>query len=110
MVEQPVGYLLTTLYYRRAFLCDTDLADQLTRQLAAVAIARVHGMTGEQPDVRFAREEQALLQQLVTRPYRSLVLSPATAAPSHSTRRYSRWSTHECVHASRPPAHAALRQ
>ena len=79
-VERPVGYLRTNFVYGRAFLGDADLADQLTRWLADVANARVHGTTGERPDVRFARDEQAHLQPLAARTYRSLVLTPATAA------------------------------
>jgi transposase len=80
-VERPVGYLRTSFLYGREFLGDADLADQCARWLTEVANARVHGTVGERPDVRFARDEQAVLQPLAPRPYRSLVLvSPRVEA------------------------------
>jgi len=75
-VERPVGYLRTNFLYGREFLGDADLADQCVRWLAEVANARVHGTIGERPDVRFARDEQAVLQPLASRAYRALVLRP----------------------------------
>ena len=75
-VERPVGYLRSSFLYGREFLGDADLADQCTHWLADVANARVHGTVGERPDVRFARDEQAVLQPLAPRAYRSLVLVP----------------------------------
>ena len=73
-VERPVGYLRTSFLYGREFLGDADLADQCTRWLAEVANVRIHGTTGESPDARFLRDEQATLQPLAARPYRSMVL------------------------------------
>jgi transposase len=79
-IERPVGYLRTNVLYGRTFVGDADLADQCTTWLRDVANARVHGTTGKRPDVRFARDEQHLLQPLAPRTYRSLVLTPATPA------------------------------
>jgi transposase len=78
-VERPVSYLRTSFLYGREFLGDADLADQCARWLAEVANARIHGTTGERPDERFQRDEQAVLQPLPARPYRSLVLVPPRA-------------------------------
>jgi transposase len=75
-VERPVGYLRSNFLYGRTFLGDADLADQCARWLAEVANQRVHGTTKEVPAIRFARDEQALLQPLAARPYRSLLLVP----------------------------------
>jgi transposase len=75
-VERPVGYLRGNFLYGRTFLGDADLADQCARWLADVANQRVHGTTKEVPALRFARDEQATLQPLAARPYRSLLLVP----------------------------------
>ena len=69
-------YLRTSVLYGREFLGDADLADPCTRWLAEVANVRIHGTTGESPVVRCLRDEQAALQPLAARPYRSLVLVP----------------------------------
>jgi transposase len=85
-VERPVGYLRTNFVYGRTFLGDGDLDAQCRTWLDTVANQRVHGTTREIPQVRFAREEQAVLHPLAYRPYRvlgaSLVPSerPRTAA------------------------------
>lgn len=87
-VERPVHYLRNNFVYGREFLGDGDLAAQTTWWLEAVANVRCHGTTREQPVVRFQRDEQAVLQPLATRPYRSLILAPpppvrvATPVPS----------------------------
>jgi hypothetical protein len=75
-VERPVSYLRSSFLYGREFLGDTDLADHCARWLTDVANVRMHGTTGERPAERFARDEQAALQPLAPRPYRSLVLVP----------------------------------
>lgn len=80
-VERPVRYLRDNFLYGRAFLGDADLAAETTRWLRDVANCRVHGTTGERPDMRFARDEQAMLQPLAARPYRSLVLTAPPAEP-----------------------------
>ena len=84
-VERPISYLRGNFLYGRTFLGDADLAAQCARWLAEVANQRVHGTTKEVPAVRFARDEQARLQPLAARPYRSLVLPaepPGAARPS----------------------------
>lgn len=89
-VERPVRYLRENFLYGRTFLGDADLADQCTRWLADVANPRIHGTTHEPPCVRFTRDEQATLQPLAARPYRSLVIraapapAPATAVTARS--------------------------
>ncbi len=77
-VERPVGYLRDNLIYGRTFLADGDLDAQCRTWLDTVANQRVHGTTREVPQVRFARDEQALLHPLAYRPYRALgaTLSP----------------------------------
>lgn len=75
-VERPVGYLRGNFLYGRTFLGDADLTDQCARWLAEVANQRVHGTIKEVPAIRFARDEQATLQPLAARPYRSLLLVP----------------------------------
>jgi hypothetical protein len=84
-VERPVHYLRDNFVYGRTFLGDGDLAAQCTHWLDTVANVRVHGTTKELPSVRWIRDEQALLQPLAARPYRSLVLHPAPA--THVTTR-----------------------
>lgn len=75
-VERPVHYLRDNFVYGRGFLGDGDLAAQTITWLDTVANVRVHGTTREQPLVRFQRDEQAVMQPLAVRPYRSLVLEP----------------------------------
>jgi transposase len=75
-VERPVAYLRDNFVYGRTFLGDADLAAQTADWLDTVANVRTHGTTREQPHVRFVRDEQATLQPLAVRPYRSLILTP----------------------------------
>jgi len=84
-IERPVGYLRRNFLYGRTFLGDADLADQCARWLTDVANPRVHGTTQEVPAVRFARDEQAALQPLAARPYRSLLV-PIPLPPSRIAR------------------------
>lgn len=84
-VERPVGYLRHNFLYGRTFLGDADLAAQCARWLADVANQRVHGTTHEVPSIRFLRDEQATLQPLAGRPYRSLLL-PLTLPTPRRTR------------------------
>lgn len=76
-VERPIRYLRERFLYGREFAGDTDLNAQVERWLEAVANRRTHGTTGEQPTLRFEREERNLLLPLAEWPYRSLVLLPA---------------------------------
>ena len=73
-VERPIRYLRESFLYGRTFLGDADLNAQAAHWLATVANARVHGTTKAVPAERFATEEQATLQALPARPYRSLVV------------------------------------
>lgn len=85
-VERPIRYLRDNFLYGRTFLGDADLADQGARWLSDVANVRLHGTTKEQPLVRWARDERAVLQPLAARPYRSLVLLPESPAARVSPR------------------------
>lgn len=74
-VERPIRYLRQSFFYGRTFVSDADLNAQVERWLASVANQRIHQTTRAQPQVRFEREEQPLLQPLAARPYQSLVLT-----------------------------------
>ena len=78
-VERPIRYVRQSFLYGRAFAGDADLNAQVLQWLATTANVRQHGTTEEQPVVRFARDERAVLQPLAARPYRSLVLLPDSA-------------------------------
>jgi transposase len=80
-VERPVRYVRGNFVYGRTFLHDTDLDEQREHWLARVANVRVHGTTGEPPQMRFDRDERAQLQPLALRRYTSLVLEEAHTAP-----------------------------
>lgn len=73
-VERPIRYLRESLLYSRTFLGDADLNAQAVHWLATVANVRRHGTTKAVPAERFATEEQATLQALPARPYRSLLV------------------------------------
>ena len=75
-VERPIRYVRQSFLYGRAFAGDADLNAQALTWLAAIANVREHATTHEQPAVRFARDERAVLLPLAARPYRSLVLLP----------------------------------
>ncbi len=79
-VERPVSYLRRSFLYGREFLGDEDLDAQRQTWLTTVANPRVHGTTHEVPQVRFLREEQAVLHPLAARPYQPLVL-PVSRRP-----------------------------
>ena len=84
-VERPVRYLRESFVYGREFLGDADLAAQCRRWLDTVANRRQHATTKEVPVERFLRDEQAALQPLALRPYRSLVLTSERAAVDQRT-------------------------
>jgi transposase len=82
-VERPVSYVRQSFFYGRQFLNDEDLNQQALSWPSHKANRRVHRTTGEVPQVRFERDERALLQRLAARPYRSvgpLPRSPASTA------------------------------
>lgn len=80
-VERPVRYLRDNFVYGRTILHDADLEQQRQHWLERVANVRLHGTTGERPRERFDRDERLLLQPVAARPYTSLVLDDAPAAP-----------------------------
>lgn len=73
-VERPISYLRKNFVYGREVLNDADLDGQLQRWLDRTANVRLHRTTLEPPELRFERDERALLQPLPPRPYHSLVL------------------------------------
>jgi transposase len=89
-VERPVRYVRESFFYGREFLNDADLNERALAWLRQTANIRVHGTTGEVPQVRFDRDERALLNVLAPRPYRPVVTlqapprlrSPLRALPS----------------------------
>jgi transposase len=80
-VERPVRYVRGNLVYGRTFLHDGDLDEQRAQWLERVANVRVHGTTGEPPQVRFERDERSQLRPLAVRHYTSLVLEEVRTAP-----------------------------
>jgi transposase len=86
-VERPVRYVRGNFVYGRTFLHDADLDEQREHWLARVANVRMHGTTGESPQVRFDRDEHAQLQPLALRRYTSLMLEDVrTASPRRAPR------------------------
>jgi transposase len=75
-VERPIRYLRSNFVYGRSFLNDADLNQQRQDWLERVANVRLHATTHERPQLRFDREERALLLPLATRPYTSLMVEP----------------------------------
>jgi transposase len=73
-VERPIRYVRSSFVYGRTFTSDSDLNAQAEHWLATTANVRQHATTGEQPLLRFERDEKALLRPLALRPYQSLVL------------------------------------
>jgi len=71
-VERPIGYLRRAFFYGRSFLNDADLNTQMEQWLRVVANQRLHRTIGEQPDLRFQRDERQALQPLAARPWRPL--------------------------------------
>ena len=75
-VERPIRYLRDSFFYGRTFTSDSDLNHQAQHWLETVANVREHSTLKERPLDRFQAEKPELLP-LATRPYRSLVLTPA---------------------------------
>ena len=71
-VEAGVKYVKQDCFYGETFRDEQHLRQHVQEWLNTVANVRQHGTTGEAPQIRFERDEQALLK-----PY----LSPACAAP-----------------------------
>jgi transposase len=71
-VERPIRYVRENFFYARAFAGDADVDAQLARWLDERANVRVHATTGEQPKVRFERDERALLRPVAATGYHRL--------------------------------------
>jgi transposase len=80
-VERPVSYVRDNFFYGREFLNDADLNQQALSWLTHKANRRVHRTTWEVPQVRFDRDERAVLRSLATKPYRSAGMLPLAQAP-----------------------------
>lgn len=80
-VERPVRYVRDSFFYGRQFLNDADLNQQALSWLCHKANRRLHRTTREVPQVRFDRDERAVLRALAAKPYRSVSLLPAAQAP-----------------------------
>lgn len=85
-VERPIRYVRENFFYGRDFMGDADLQAQAEHWLAATANPRIHGTTHEPPQLRFERDEKALLKPLAAYPYRPVVAArqaaPGACAPS----------------------------
>jgi len=68
-VERPIRYVRQSFFYARQFLNDEDLNGQAHDWLMQKANQREHRTTKEVPQVRFERDERALLQPLAPQPY-----------------------------------------
>lgn len=79
-VERPIHYVRNNFFYGRQFLNDGDLNQQALSWLAHKANQRVHRTTGEVPQVRFDRDERAVLRTLAIKPYRSVSTVPSAQA------------------------------
>ncbi len=79
-VERPIHYVRHNFFYGRQFLNDADLNQQVRSWLAHKANQRVHRTTGEVPQVRFDRDERAVLRTLAIKPYRSVSTVPSAQA------------------------------
>jgi hypothetical protein len=71
-VERPISYVRQNFFYGREFLNDADLNQQALSWARHKANARLHRTTGEVPQVRFERDERAVLKTLALHPYRSM--------------------------------------
>jgi transposase len=69
-VERPVGYVRQNFFYGRQFLNDADLNQQALSWCTRKANLRLHRTTWEVPQVRFDRDERAMLKALAPHPYR----------------------------------------
>jgi transposase len=71
-VERPISYIRQNFFYGREFLNDADLNQQALSWARHKANARLHRTTGEVPQVRFERDERAVLKALALHPYQSV--------------------------------------
>ena len=80
-VERPVSYVRQNFFYGREFLNDADLNQQVLSWVTRKANLRLHRTTGEVPQVRFERNERAVLKALAAHPYRSVTQIQSPQAP-----------------------------
>lgn len=76
-VERPIRFVRESFFYGREFLNDADLNQQALSWLSKANL-RLHRTTLEVPQVRFDRDERAVLHVLAPRPYRSVVQALST--------------------------------
>lgn len=81
-VERPIRFVRESFFYGREFLNDADLNQQASSWVTRKANLRVHRTTLEVPQVRFDRDERAVLRILASRPYRSVVQLQPTRGQS----------------------------
>jgi transposase len=79
-VERPIRYLRESFFYGRSFLNDADLNAQAERWLATTANRRQHRTVGEEPQLRFERDERFALKSLASSPYPRLYCIGPTPA------------------------------
>ena len=86
-VERPVGYVRQNFFYGRQFLNDADLNQQALSWSTRKANLRLHRTTLEVPQVRFDRDERAMLKTLAPHPYRpvSPLQQSQSPEPRHSS-------------------------
>jgi hypothetical protein len=68
-VERPIRYVRESFFYGRTFINDAELNDQAERWLQRTANVRRHRTVGEQPQLRFERDERMALKPLAATPY-----------------------------------------
>jgi transposase len=67
-IERGVGYVKHNALAGRSFATFEALRRHLARWIVEVADQRIHGTTGEQPMIRFERDERQALRALPVRP------------------------------------------
>jgi transposase len=80
-VERPISYVRQGFFYGRQFLNDADLNQQALSWSTRKANLRLHRTTREIPQVRFDRDERAMLRALAPHPYRSVSQLQPPASP-----------------------------
>jgi hypothetical protein len=71
-----------SFFYGREFLNDADLNQQALHWVTHKANLRLHRTTLEVPQVRFDRDERAMLKTLASRPYRPVAQMQAPRVQS----------------------------
>jgi transposase len=84
-VERPVGYVRENFFYGREFLNDADLNQQALSWCTRKANLRLHRTTWEVPQVRFDRDERAVLKALAPHLYRPVSQVQQPQSPRRSS-------------------------